>query len=338
MEKVLTVCIPTYNMEALLGRCLESFISDQKTMEKLEILVVNDGSKDKSSQIGHEYEVRYPGTFKVIDKPNGNYGSCINASLKVATGKYFRICDADDRYEKSNLKEYIEFLQNKEVDIVFTPFTTLDFNSRPIKTSAIPNLLSDEIYYLDNIDWSKKTFSESRAMHCIAVKTPLLIENKYFQTEGISYTDTQFVFYSTLYAETCSFFSKTIYLYYLGRDGQTMSSASRIKSYKQFYKNADRMLHDYVKLPATISKNKSILLFDSIAVLTLYYMDVVLGKVNKDKESEKKLRQMIELSKTSHLPCPLVDYLSINKRFVLWYRYRISPNIIYFVYKLLGRI
>lgn len=338
MEKILTVCIPTYNMESLLSRCLDSFVLGQEAMDKLEILVVNDGSKDGSSRIGHEYESKYPQTFKVIDKKNGNYGSCINAALKFATGKYFRICDADDRYENSNLEEYIKYLQDQDVDIVFTPFKTLDFNSKPIKTSAIPNVITDEIYFLDNIDWSKKAFSESRAMHCMAVKTHILVDNKYSQTEGISYTDTQFVFYSSLYATTCSFFLKTIYLYYLGRDGQTMSTANRIKSYKHFYINAERMLRDYIKLPSTISANKSRLLLDSIEVLTLYFMDVVMGKVYNDKESEMNLQHMLELSKMSNLPCPLIDYLSANKRFKLWLRFRISPNIFYYIYKLLRRI
>lgn len=109
MKKILSVCIPTYNMEALLGRCLNSFIVDKNYMNQLEIIIVNDGSKDNSSRIAHEYANKYPDTFVVVDKPNGNYGSCINAALKVATGYYFRICDADDRYENSNLVAYIDF-------------------------------------------------------------------------------------------------------------------------------------------------------------------------------------------------------------------------------------
>jgi len=73
-------------------------------MDMLEIIVVNDGSNDNSSAIAHEYAENYPHNYIVIDKPNGNYGSCINAALKIATGKYFRICDADDRYNKINLQ------------------------------------------------------------------------------------------------------------------------------------------------------------------------------------------------------------------------------------------
>ena len=110
MEKILTICVPTYNMEALLPRCLDSFIIEEEFMNRLEIIVVNDGSKDRSSEIAHQYEAKYPNSFIVIDKPNGNYGSCVNAALKIARGKYFRICDADDYYISKNLSDYISLL------------------------------------------------------------------------------------------------------------------------------------------------------------------------------------------------------------------------------------
>ena len=75
MNKILSVCIPTYNMERLLARCLDSFIIEKEYMDKLEIIVVNDGSKDNSIKIAYEYVEKYPNTYIVIDKSNGNYGS-----------------------------------------------------------------------------------------------------------------------------------------------------------------------------------------------------------------------------------------------------------------------
>lgn len=68
MEKILTIVIPTYNMQDYLRRCLDSLIVPDEQMQQLEVLVVNDGSKDNSSAIAHEYQDKYPGTFRVIDK------------------------------------------------------------------------------------------------------------------------------------------------------------------------------------------------------------------------------------------------------------------------------
>mgnify|MGYP002624493917 CR=1 FL=1 len=93
MNKTLTIVVPTYNMDRYLERCLDSLILPEMLMERLEVLVVNDGSKDKSSEIAHSYEKKYPQTFRVIDKENGNYGSCVNRGLKEATGKYIKNLD-----------------------------------------------------------------------------------------------------------------------------------------------------------------------------------------------------------------------------------------------------
>ena len=78
MTKLLSIIIPTYNMQKYLRHCLDSLLVSDEMMDQLEVLVINDGSKDNSSKIAHEYETKYPNTFRVVDKENGNYGSCVN--------------------------------------------------------------------------------------------------------------------------------------------------------------------------------------------------------------------------------------------------------------------
>lgn len=73
-SKILSIIVPTYNVEAFLNKCLSSLVVGDKELElmqSLEVLVINDGSKDRSSEIAHQYESRFPETFKVIDKENG---------------------------------------------------------------------------------------------------------------------------------------------------------------------------------------------------------------------------------------------------------------------------
>ena len=96
MTKILSVIIPSYNMEDYLQKCLDSLIlNDKKQMEMLDVLVINDGSTDATSSIAHRYQARYPGIFRVIDKGNGHYGSCVNRGLSEARGKYVKILDAE---------------------------------------------------------------------------------------------------------------------------------------------------------------------------------------------------------------------------------------------------
>lgn len=331
MDKILTVCVPTYNMEALLSRCLDSFILNKESMDKLEIIVVNDGSKDNSSKIGHDYEANYPNTFVVIDKQNGNYGSCINAALKVATGKYFRICDADDRYEKKNLCEYISFLNSSSADVVFSPYYKLNFDSSIKEKIEVCPIEKGKEVSISSIDWSAKVYNGYKFMHCIAVKTRNLTSNNYYQTEGISYTDNQFVFYSFLYSETCVFFDNPIYYYYLGRDGQTMSLTSKINSNMHFYENAKRLLETYVKLTPGLNERKRDLLFYFINSLMSTFVYYGFGYVKNFKSQAYLINELIEMSKTSIIPCPLYDNLMKHKYYRIWHTYHISPSIIYFL-------
>ena len=128
-------------MEKYLHKCLDSLIIDDEGMKQLEVLVINDGSKDSSSQIAHEYQDKYPDTYRVIDKENGNYGSCINRGLKEATGKYVKVLDADDYFETSNFQNYLSILGTLDVDLVITDFeyvneqyTSTDSRNRIIKS------------------------------------------------------------------------------------------------------------------------------------------------------------------------------------------------------------
>ena len=87
-QKIITIIIPAYNMESLLNKCCDSLLVDESLRAFLEVLIINDGSKDKTLDIAKSYEERYPDVFRVIDKENGQYGSCINRGLKEAKGKF----------------------------------------------------------------------------------------------------------------------------------------------------------------------------------------------------------------------------------------------------------
>ena len=106
MEKILSVSIASYNVEKFIRKALDSCCIPE-IMDRLEVLVVNDGSTDGTLQIAREYEKQYPQTFRVIDKKNGGYGSTVNASIQAATGKYFRLLDGDDWFDRDGLVKMI---------------------------------------------------------------------------------------------------------------------------------------------------------------------------------------------------------------------------------------
>lgn len=332
--KVLSIVVPTYNMEALLSRCLDSFILSKEYMKQIEVLVINDGSKDKSSEIAHQYANKYPDSIKVVDKLNGNYGSCINAALKIARGKYFRICDADDHYENRNLEKYISYLSVSDTDIVFSPYQINDFNQNMIERFSCADNLSGKTFCIDDLDWESNELLKFRAMHCMATKREILISNNYYQTEGISYTDTQFIFYSNLYAKTCSFYKDIIYIYYLGRDGQTMSKASLIKSYMHFYINAEKMINDYINSESLLSVNRARLLELSFVACINYLVLVVICYLPIQNKNLQLLVNLNVLLENSERYKDINSLLLKQKTYRLWKRFHVPPKIINFLYKM----
>lgn len=109
MGKILTITVPSYNAENYLLETIPTMLSISN-IEKLEIIIVNDGSKDNTLAVAQNLKQNYPNTIVIVDKENGGHGSTINAGIKVATGKYFKVIDADDWVESNNLEQLIEYL------------------------------------------------------------------------------------------------------------------------------------------------------------------------------------------------------------------------------------
>lgn len=92
-----SVIVPVYNVEQYLSKCLDSLVN--QTLKELEILVVNDGSPDKSQAIIDEYVDKYPGRVQSFWKENGGQGSARNMALDYAKGEYVGFVDSDDWVE-----------------------------------------------------------------------------------------------------------------------------------------------------------------------------------------------------------------------------------------------
>lgn len=216
MEKLLTLIIPTYNMEKYLRKCLDSLLV-ARNLDLLEVLVVNDGSKDSSSAIGHEYAEKYPQSIRVIDKENGNYGSCINRGVLEGCGKYVKILDADDHFDTAVLDDVLEQMKTVDVDLFLTDTVQIhEDGSFVLKNDfAMPPMLVQNFCDYTKVD--------EMPMHCIAYKLENVRKLGYKQTEGISYTDTEWAFFPMETVTTCFYFPKVLYRYLIGRAGQTMA-------------------------------------------------------------------------------------------------------------------
>ena len=88
--------------------CIDSLLTGG---EEVEILIVDDGSKDATPQIADEYQAKYPGIVKAIHQPNGGHGEAVNAGLRNATGYFYKVIDSDDWVDQDAYKQILDFLR-----------------------------------------------------------------------------------------------------------------------------------------------------------------------------------------------------------------------------------
>lgn len=243
-QKVLTLIIPAYNMEAYLPQCLDSvMLAAASAASALDVIVVNDGSADRTASIAESYADANPGVVRLVSKPNGNYGSCINAALPLAKGKYVKVLDADDSVYAPGLATLCRFLPGTDADMVLTDFDIIDpagtitaHRDFSCGLTAEPADASEVVTRPEFLDMQ---------MHAVTYRTSMLTRMAYTQSEGISYTDQQWIFMPVAQVRTVAYCHATVYRYLVGRAGQTMDPAVRMRSIGHMMKCTLKMARDY---------------------------------------------------------------------------------------------
>ena len=226
-KKILSVSIASYNVEKFLDQTLESCLVPE-IMDRLEVIIVNDGSKDGTADVAKKYTEKWPDTFILVDKKNGGYGSTVNVGIKTATGKYFRLLDGDDWFDKDGLREFIGILEQAQEDMVIARF-------RRVFESDGHTEERDEG---ENVPFVTGTFDELPdkawfTMHAITYRTSLLKENNVTITEHCFYTDQEYDLLPLRWVNTVRIAPVTVYCYRIGRGEQSVSVAGLEKHYNE---------------------------------------------------------------------------------------------------------
>lgn len=334
--KLITIVIPTYNMERYLKRCIESLIiKDSSLFNKLEIIIVNDGSKDNSLNIAIEYRNRFPETIIVIDKPNGNYGSCINKGIEIATGKYFRILDADDSFNTKCLISLVNFIDeiSEYPDLILTNYQE-DYTFNKSKILTAKDIEYKRIYNQKDLDFRKQTIC---VMHGITYKTDILRASGLKHQEGISYTDSEYCFYPLNKVQTVIFLDIILYRYQIGREGQTVSERSYIRNIKQVYMIIDRMLcyleNNINNYPDYLLRNQKKILLNSLKV---YYSTILTNKFQHSEDLVKLDNRIYKFNKALYNEVGQITCLKIPV-VKIWRMTKLDANNIIYnrIFKLL---
>lgn len=234
MQKLLTIVIPVYEVEAYINKCLDSLIIDPELMDKMDVLIINDGTPDNSAEISREYVKRFSGVFRQIDKENGGHGSVWNLGVKEAYGKYVKFLDSDDWLE--NLDVMIRKLEQTDADLIITSCIA-HCPGNVLWKLEIKDMEFDRVYDADRFDWiGNRSHSNYVFHHCAIYKTQMLRQFLPLFLEKQPYDDGILCAAPIFGAKTLVAWDLEVYHYLMDREGQSISPEVLRKNYEKVVK------------------------------------------------------------------------------------------------------
>lgn len=344
--KILTVVIPAYNMENYISKCCSSLVIDNN-FGALEVLIINDGSTDMTSEIAHGFAKDYPEVFRVIDKENGNYGSCVNRGLGEARGVFIKILDGDDSFNNNEFEGYVRFLIDVErkfldkVDLIITDRCIVDGDG-VIKEQKSYDFSGEKIYDINKISCLK---GAGITQHSVTYRTKKLVDMGYEQLEGVSYTDQEWVLSPLLSMENFIYYPHSIYLYLVGRAGQTIEPKTRMDNFWMQIIIKKHLLRFYVKKKDLYPTKNQVLVKKRLVhylndIYKYYLME------NREKTTNEILKFDIFLKKEYPDFYILMEKVKYKKwypvKYIKYWRAGINGsmwkyNMIYVIYSLLHK-
>lgn len=293
MEKLITISVAAYNVEKTIEQALRS-LSDERYIDDIEVLVIDDGSSDGTGKIALEYQKLFPGSFKYVRKENGGHGSTINKGIELATGKYFRVLDGDDWVDEDAFAEFILKLRTTDADMVLTDYTNV-YGDKKRVDSNLCNVTTDKIYSLDTDSEVK-----SITIHEIAIKTKLLKNSRIWITEKCLYVDIEFVVWSIYLSDNFVRFDTPYYMYRRNVGSQSTAKKNMLKNIGMqetvAYKLAS--LYEQFKSSRELTQNKEAKILTRIlrsmeAVLHTYLLlDNSVETKNRMKSFETRIAEI----------------------------------------------
>lgn len=310
--KQLTVAVPAYNVEAYLQRCLDSMVGADP---RLEIIVVNDGSTDDTEELARRYAAKYPEQVRLITKENGGHGSGINCAVEKASGRYFKVIDADDWIVRDNLTPLLNVLEQTSVDAVLTGYRTINESSGKILTYpadcryarqeiGVPQLL--EVY--DEI-------SSCCSFHGLLYRTQFYQNCGICLSEGVFYEDHEYATLPFAQVESLLILPIFFYEYRIGNSGQSVAFHNQVKRIDHIEAVVRAML-DYRTAHGPFRQDREEYFLRKLCVVVVSYFAVALVKDTNRKagmEHAESFRKWLENREPQ-----LMDRISRKYRTMLW--------------------
>lgn len=294
-EKLLSICVPSYNVQNYLDRCLSTLVKN-KYAAYLDIIVVNDGSKDKTLEIAKAYEAHYPGIVSVIDKSNGGHGSTINTAIKQAKGRYFRVVDADDWVNEEALEKLLGKIldENIQVDLISANYDHINIDTAemtPWTQEYEPEF--NRILHFDETDYKHSYYT----MHASFFRTDVYRKSGMELQEHTFYVDVEYMLFPIPYVQTVMFTNLHIYRYCQGNAEQSVFIPNMVNRFDQHDRVMKRVLSYYHDTEMDVAHKEYMkeilckLLYTHYALMLVYDQDMARGLL-RGKDFDAYLGQL----------------------------------------------
>lgn len=288
--KILSVAIPCYNSESYMRNCIESLLLGG---DDVEIIIVNDGSKDTTAAIANEYALKYPNIVKAVHQENGGHGEAVNTGLANSTGMFFKVVDSDDWVNKEaylkildKLKEIIN--SGKNLDMLIANYVYEKVGAKHKKVIAYRNVLPiDEFFTWEDI--GRFRVDQYILMHSVIYRTELLKQCGFKLPKHTFYVDNIFVFQPLPFVKDMYYMDVNFYRYFIGREDQSVNEKVMISRIDQQIRVTKIMIDyfDYKKVSSKKCQKYMVRYLD--IMMTVSSIMLILSETDENYEKKKEL-------------------------------------------------
>ncbi len=293
--KYISFAIPCYNSAEYMSHAIESALTGG---EDVEILVINDGSKDDTLKIAREYEEKYPTIVKAIDKENGGHGDAVNTGLKYATGLYFKVVDSDDWLDAQALQKVLnvikEMSQDEQMlDMIVANYVYEKVGAAHKRVIHYKNVLpQEEIFGWKDIGHFH--MGQYILMHSVIYRTELLKLCQLVLPKHTFYVDNIYVYYPLPHVNTMYYLDVNLYRYFIGREDQSVNEKVMIGRADQQIFVTKTMIDMYSMRRIPNKKLRNYMINYLAIMMTVSSILLIRSRKKENLEKKKELWQYLK--------------------------------------------
>ncbi len=267
--KLLSITVPCYNSQDYMEHCVNSLLVGG---EDVEILIVDDGSKDATREIADEFERKYPTIVRAIHQENGGHGAAVNTGIANATGLYFKVVDSDDWVDEEAYHTILDTLRelsgsNKQLDMLLSNFV---YEKQGAKHKKVMRYTKEfpqgRMFTWDDVKRMPK--GKYILMHSVIYRTKLLRECGLELPRHTFYVDNIFVYKPLPYVQNMYYLDVDFYRYFIGREDQSVNEKVMIGRIDQQIK-VNKIMADDVDLWKISNRHLRNYMFNYLEIITV---------------------------------------------------------------------